>query len=73
MKHKFKGTDKEWESILCHFLLQKQPEEQHASILDNVRLIYTLNKDRLHVAIRQDVKGIKVGVHRPYGQAELIG
>ena len=60
MKHKFKGTDKEWEAILCHFLLQKHVEEDGARILENVRMIYTLKDGHLEVSLRQDVKGIKV-------------
>lgn len=71
MKHKFKGTDREWEAILCYFLLQKHPEEGHARIFDNVRMIYTLKKDNLEVSIQQDVRGIKVGMHRALDDAEL--
>jgi hypothetical protein len=59
-KRKFKGTDGEWETILCHFLLQKHPEADHARILDHVRVIYTQKKDSLELSIQQDVKGIKV-------------
>jgi hypothetical protein len=60
LKHKYKGTDREWETLLSHFLLQKQPEGGDASIWENVRMIYTLQNDELTISFRQDVKGIKV-------------
>ncbi|KAH7371944.1 hypothetical protein BKA66DRAFT_572513 [Pyrenochaeta sp. MPI-SDFR-AT-0127] len=58
LKHKFKGSDDEWATVLSHFLLQKHPE--HASILDRVRMVYTLKDNNLELSIRQDVQGIKV-------------
>ncbi|KAJ4362595.1 hypothetical protein N0V95_001400 [Ascochyta clinopodiicola] len=60
LKHKFKGTDAEWEAVLAYFLLQKQLAPDQANLLNGVRIIYALNKDDLHVSIRQDVHGIKV-------------
>lgn len=65
LKHKFKGTDKEWETLLCHFLLQKHPEGAEASILENVRMIYTVKNEELLVSFRQDVRGIKVCTRWP--------
>lgn len=60
LRHKFKGTDDEWDTLLSYFLLQKQPEIAQASFLDGVRLVYALKKDNLEISIRQDVQGIKV-------------
>ncbi|KAF2250491.1 hypothetical protein BU26DRAFT_264273 [Trematosphaeria pertusa] len=60
LKHKFKGTDHEWETVLFHFLLQKQPEGDGARILENVRMVYALKGDNIEISVRQDVKGIKV-------------
>ena len=60
LKHKFKGTDQEWEAILAHFLLQEHPQNVRAGILDNVKMVHALKNDKLQVSIRQDVKGIKV-------------
>jgi hypothetical protein len=65
LRHKYKGTDKEWETLLSHFLLQTQPEGGDASILDNVRIVYTLQNDELTISFRQDVKGIKVCIRPP--------
>ncbi|KAF1945292.1 hypothetical protein EJ02DRAFT_369615 [Clathrospora elynae] len=60
LKHKFKGSDDEWVTVLSHFLLQKQPESGQAGILHGVRMVYTLKKDNLELTFRQDVQGIKV-------------
>ncbi|KAF2443409.1 hypothetical protein P171DRAFT_432673 [Karstenula rhodostoma CBS 690.94] len=60
LKHKFKGTADEWEQVLSHFLLQKQPEGDGAKLLENVRMVYTLKGDNIEITIQQDVKGIKV-------------
>ncbi|KAJ4378934.1 hypothetical protein N0V86_005811 [Didymella sp. IMI 355093] len=60
LKHKFKGTDAEWEAVLAHFLLQKQLGPDRANLLEGVRMVYTLKKIGLEVSIRQDVQGIKV-------------
>lgn len=60
LKHKFKGTNAEWETVLAHFLLQKQLQPDQANILDGVRMVYTLKKDHLEVSFRQDVHGINV-------------
>ena len=65
LKHKFKGTNAEWEAVLAHFLLQKQLGPDQANLLEGVRMIYTLNKDDLEVSIRQDVQGIKARPHSP--------
>jgi hypothetical protein len=59
-KHKFKGTNAEWEAILAHFLLQKPLALDQANLLDGVGIVYALNKDNLELSIRQDVQGIKV-------------
>ncbi|KAF2118928.1 hypothetical protein BDV96DRAFT_487682 [Lophiotrema nucula] len=59
LKHKFKGSNHEWEAILSHFLLQKQPERKHASALENVNLVYALKEKSLELSIRQNVQGIK--------------
>ncbi|KAF1363853.1 hypothetical protein EJ07DRAFT_151938 [Lizonia empirigonia] len=60
LKHKFKGTNAEWETVLAHFLLQKQVRPDQANILDGVRMVYTLKNDNLEVSFRQDVHGINV-------------
>jgi len=60
MKHKFKGSDADWEAVLAYFLLQKQLDPAHANLLEGVRMVYALKKDNLEVSIRQDVQGIKV-------------
>lgn len=57
---KKKGTDEEWEVILSHFLLQKQPEGKNAKALDGVRMEYALKGDNVEITIRRDVQGIKV-------------
>lgn len=59
LKHKFKGTNAEWEAVLAHFLLQKQLGPDRANLLEGVRMVYTLKKGDLEVSIRQDVQGIK--------------
>jgi hypothetical protein len=62
LKHKFKGSDDEWASILSHFLLQHPAPDastSNSNSLDGVRLVYTL-KDDLTLSFRQDVQGIKV-------------
>ena len=59
LKHKFKGTPDEWEQVLSHFLLQKQPEADGAKLLENVRMVYALKGDNIEITIQQDVKGIK--------------
>jgi hypothetical protein len=61
LKHKFKGTPDEWEQVLSHFLLQKQPEGDTAKLLDNVRIVYALKGETVEIVIQQDVKGIKAG------------
>ncbi|KAF3041542.1 hypothetical protein E8E12_006687 [Didymella heteroderae] len=60
LKHKFKGTNKDWEAVLAHFLLQKQPGPDQTNLLEGVRMVYNLKKGGLEVSIRQDVQGIKV-------------
>jgi hypothetical protein len=59
LKHKFKGTPEEWEQLLSHFLLQTQPEEDTAKLLENVRMVYALKGGNVEIVIQQDVKGIK--------------
>ncbi|KAG9201855.1 hypothetical protein G6514_005272 [Epicoccum nigrum] len=60
LKHKFKGTNAEWDAVLAYFLLQRQLGPDQANLLEGVRMVYVLKKDHLEVAIRQDVQGIKV-------------
>ncbi|KAF2791458.1 hypothetical protein K505DRAFT_351282 [Melanomma pulvis-pyrius CBS 109.77] len=60
LKNKFKGSDAEWEAILSHFLLQKQPEGDAAAILDGVRMVSSIKGESLEISIRKDVQGIKV-------------
>ncbi|KAH6642528.1 hypothetical protein C7974DRAFT_430962 [Boeremia exigua] len=60
LKHKFKGSDAEWEAILAHFLLQKQPDPNQSNLFEGVHMVYALKKNNLQVSIRQDVQGIKV-------------
>ncbi|KAJ4369578.1 hypothetical protein N0V83_005340 [Neocucurbitaria cava] len=60
LKHKFKGSDDEWATVLAHFLLQKQPESDQIGILEGVRIVYAIKNDNLEISIRQDVQGIKV-------------
>jgi hypothetical protein len=67
LKHKFKGSDDEWATVLSHFLLQQQPEKGHAGILDGVRMVYALKKGKLELSFRQDVQGIKVGYSNGFG------
>ena len=59
LKHKFKGTNAEWEAVLAHFLLQKQLGPEQANLLEGVHMVYILKKDNLEVSIRQHVQGIK--------------
>ncbi|KAJ4348753.1 uncharacterized protein N0V89_010131 [Didymosphaeria variabile] len=59
LKHKFKGTAEEWEQVLSHFLLEKQPEGDAAKLLENVRMVYALKGENIEITIQQDVKGIK--------------
>ena len=59
LKHKFKGPADDWETILSHFLLQKQPGADDAKLLDNVRMVYALKDDSIDIIVQQDVKGIK--------------
>ncbi|KAF3000857.1 hypothetical protein E8E13_007322 [Curvularia kusanoi] len=60
LKHKFKGTNAEWEAVLAHFLLQRPLGPGQANLLEGVRMVYVLKKDHLEVTIRRDVQGIKV-------------
>ncbi|KAL6702890.1 hypothetical protein ACN47E_000852 [Coniothyrium glycines] len=60
LKHKYKGSDEEWATILAHFLLEQQPEHGLNGILDGVGIVYTLRKKNLELSIRKDVQGIKV-------------
>lgn len=62
LKHKFKGTAEEWEEVLSHFLLQKQPEGDAAKLLESVRMVYALKGENIEITIQQDVKGIKVNL-----------
>jgi hypothetical protein len=62
LKHKFKGSDDDWAAVLSHFLLQQQPGEGHAGLLDGVRMVYTLKSNKLELSFRHDVQGIKVGI-----------
>lgn len=56
------ATDKEWEFLLSHFLLQEQPEGDKARFLDNVHMVYSPEKGgNVQLVIRRDVQGIKVG------------
>lgn len=64
MKHKFKGSAEDWEEVLSHFLLQKQPEPHSANLLDNVRMVYALKGDNIEITFQQDVKGIKASKTR---------
>jgi hypothetical protein len=72
LKHKFKGSDDEWAAVLSHFLLQQQPEEGHADILDGVRMVYTLKSNNLELSFRHDVQGIKVSIATGLVTTELI-
>jgi hypothetical protein len=60
LKHKFKGSDDDWATVVSYFLLQKQPAPDQVGILDGVRIVYTLKRGILELTIRQDVQGIKV-------------
>ena len=59
LKRKFKGSADDWETLLSHFLLQKQLEGDGAKLLENVRMVYTLKGENIEITIQQDVKGIK--------------
>lgn len=59
LKHKFKGSDAEWDAVLARFLLQKQPSPDQAKSLEGVRMVYALKKGSLEISIRQDIQGIK--------------
>lgn len=63
LKHKFKGTNAEWEAVMAHFLLQRPLGPGQANLLEGVRMVYVLKKDHLEVTVRQDVQGIKVRQH----------
>ncbi|CAN9365258.1 unnamed protein product [Alternaria alternata] len=60
LKHKFKGSDHEWATIVSHFLLQQQPEVGEAALLDGIRMVYTLKNKSLELSFRKDVQNIKV-------------
>ncbi|CAI9631345.1 unnamed protein product [Alternaria burnsii] len=60
LKHKFKGSDHEWATIVSHFLLQQQPELGEAALLDGIRMVYTLKNKSLELSFRKDVQNIKV-------------
>jgi hypothetical protein len=60
LKHKFKGSNDEWATVLSYFLLQQQPEIEHLHLLEGARLVYALKKNDLEISVRQDVQGIKV-------------
>ncbi|CAO2648191.1 Nn.00g074580.m01.CDS01 [Neocucurbitaria sp. VM-36] len=60
LKHKFKGSDGEWATVLARFLLQKQPESDQEGLLEGVRMVYAIKNDNLELSVRQDVQGIKV-------------
>ncbi|KAJ8105309.1 hypothetical protein OPT61_g10256 [Boeremia exigua] len=49
LKRKFKGSDADWEAVLAHFLLQKQPDPDQAKLLEGVRIVYALKKHHLEV------------------------
>ena len=59
LRHKFKGSLDDWETLLSHFLLQKQPEADGAKLLESVRIVYALKNDNIDIIIQQDIKGIK--------------
>jgi hypothetical protein len=61
LKHKFKGSNDEWATVLSYFLLQQQPAKEHVGLLEGVRLVYALKKDDLEIYVRQDVEGFQVG------------
>ncbi|KAF2878362.1 hypothetical protein BDV95DRAFT_19977 [Massariosphaeria phaeospora] len=60
LKHKFKGSDEEWEATLSYFLLQRQPEGHPPSILDGVWMVCAVKGSDLRVSFQRDVQGIKV-------------
>lgn len=64
LRLKFKGTDDEWAVILSHFLLMKQPDQEHAHLLRGVCMVYTLKNRTLALSFRQAVHTIKVGLAR---------
>ncbi|KAH7112171.1 hypothetical protein B0J11DRAFT_416854, partial [Dendryphion nanum] len=60
-KNTFKGSDDEWETVLSYFLLQRQPETAgQAKILQDIRMVYSINGNELDISIRRDVQGIKI-------------
>jgi len=62
LKHKFKGSDAEWEAILSHFLLQIQPEDDKVTILDGLRIVSSIKGKNLEISIRKNVQGIKASI-----------
>jgi hypothetical protein len=72
LKHKFKGTNAEWEAVLAYFLLQKQLGPGQVNLLEGVRMVYTLKKDDLEVSVRQDVQGIKARRNSYSAEPDLI-
>ncbi|KAF2182715.1 hypothetical protein K469DRAFT_728344 [Zopfia rhizophila CBS 207.26] len=60
LKRNFKGSNEEWEAILSHFLLQKQPEGENTNILNDINLVNSTDDNEIRLIIRRDVKGIKV-------------
>lgn len=71
LKHKFKGTNAEWEVVVAHFLLQKELGPDQASLLEGVRMVYALKRDNLEVTIRQDVQGIKAWQGTAYSTGRI--
>jgi hypothetical protein len=57
LKHKFKGSEEDWATVVSHFLLQEPVSKP--DLIEGVRLVYTL-KDDLQLSFRQDVQGIRV-------------
>jgi hypothetical protein len=49
-------------------LLQEQPEADKASLLDGVRMEYTLSGDVIRITVRRDVQGIKVSTPLEVGR-----
>jgi hypothetical protein len=71
LKHKFKGTDAEWEAVLAHFLLQQPLQPEQAKLLHGVGVVSTLKTDKLQLSVRQHVQGIKARQH-PLSRQKLI-
>lgn len=59
-RHKFKGTEEEWVTMLSFFLLQHPLEKAQVSLLHGVRMVHTLKTDNLELSFRRDVGDIKV-------------